>query len=140
MRIVADTNTVISGLLWQGTPRRLINACQARKITLITSPALLAELAEVLVRDKFASRILRAKLSAKDLLEDDAAITSVIEPIALPEPVSRDPDDDQVIACAVTARVDAIVSGDADLLALKSYQDIPILTAQQAIDRIESRS
>lgn len=140
MRIVADTNTVISGLLWRGAPRRLIDAGRTRKVIIITSSALLAELAEVLARDKFATRISRADLSAKALLEDYADITYVIEPVALPEPVSRDPDDDEVLACAIAARVDAIVSGDADLLTLKSYQDIPILTEHQAIERIESRS
>lgn len=133
MRIVADTNTVISGLLWQGAPRRLINASRARKLTLITSPVLLAELAEVLARDKFATRILRAGWSAKALVEDYADIVHVIEPDALPVPVSRDPDDDEVLACAITARVDAIVSGDADLLILDNFRGIPILTANQAV-------
>ena len=133
MRIVADTNTVISGLLWQGAPRRLINASRARKLTFITSPVLLAELAEVLARDKFAARILRAGWSAKALVEDYADIVHVIEPDALPVPVSRDPDDDEVLACAITARVDAIVSGDADLLILDNFRGIPILTANQAV-------
>ncbi len=104
----------------------------------MTSPALLAELAEVLTRDKFAARILRAELSAKALLEDYAAITHVIEPATLPAPISRDPDDDEVIACAIAARADAIVSGDFDLLTLASYQDIPILTVNQVVDRIEA--
>jgi putative PIN family toxin of toxin-antitoxin system len=114
VRILADTNTVISGLLWQGAPRQLIDACREQKLSLITSPALLAELAEVLARDKFAARILRAGLSAKALVEDYAEIVDIIAPDALQEPVSRDPDDDEVLACAIAARVDAIASGDAD--------------------------
>lgn len=50
--------------------------------------------------------------------------------------VSRDPDDDQVLACALAAQADLIVSGDADLLDLKSFQGIPILTAARAVERI----
>ena len=50
MRIVADTNTVLSGLLWQGAPRRLLDLARERKITLCTSLVLLAELAEVMTR------------------------------------------------------------------------------------------
>lgn len=136
MRIVADANTVISGLLWQGAPRRLIDDCRAQKLILVTSPALLAELAEVLARDKFAARILRAGLSAKALVDDYADIAHVIETDALPVPVSRDPDDDEVLTCAITARVAAIVSGDTDLLILEHFQGIPILTANQAVGKL----
>ena len=50
MRIVADTNTLLSGLFWQGPPRRLLDLARARSITLCTSSTLLAELAEVIGR------------------------------------------------------------------------------------------
>lgn len=61
----------------------------------------------------------------------------VIRPIPLTQPVCRDPDDDEVLACAITARADFIVSGDADLLVLKTYEGIDIFNAAQAISRIE---
>jgi hypothetical protein len=57
VRIVADTNTALSGLLWQGPPRRLIDLARERALTLCTSTALLAELAEVIGRPKFAARV-----------------------------------------------------------------------------------
>jgi uncharacterized protein len=63
MRIVADTNTVLSGLLWQGPPRRLLDLARQRTVTLCTSPTLLAELAEVIGRDKFVQRVRAATLS-----------------------------------------------------------------------------
>jgi putative PIN family toxin of toxin-antitoxin system len=140
MRIVADTNTVVSGLLWQGPPRQLLDAGRFKRLTLVTSLSLLAELAEVIKRDKFALRIRNARVSATGLVEDYAGIALVIETAALPHPVARDPDDDQVLACALAARADAIVSGDADLLALETYQDIPILTAAQAVEKIEGKT
>jgi len=136
VRIVADTNTVVSGLLWQGAPRRLVDACRRQKLALVTSPALLAELAEVLARDKFGDRILRAEISAKILVEAYAEIVHVIVPEPLPVHVSRDPDDAEVLACAIAARVDAIVSGDADLLILENFQGIPILSANQAVSTL----
>jgi len=138
VRIVADTNTVVSGLLWQGAPRFLINASRTQKLTLFSSPALLAELAEVLARDKFAARILQAGVSAKALVKDYAEIVHVIVPDALQVTVSRDPDDDEVLACAIAARVDAIVSGDADLLILKNFHGMPILSANQAVTKLQS--
>jgi len=56
--------------------------------------------------------------------------------VFVPRVVPTDPDDDHVIACALAARADAIVSGDSDLLDLKQHRNIPILTAQQALTRI----
>jgi len=138
MRIVADTNTVVSGLLWHGAPRQLIDAGRHQRITLVTSLALLAELAEVLGRDKFAQRIRDAGLSAKGMVEDYAGIAYAVEPQALDRPVSRDPDDDQILACALAAHADAIVSGDADLLTLGSFEGMPIVSAATVVEKIEA--
>jgi len=66
------------------------------------------------------------------------ADTNTVDAAPLPGQVSRDPDDDEVLACAATAHATAIVSGDDDLLSLRRYQDIPILTAAEALRRIES--
>ena len=86
MRIVADTNTVLSGLLWQGPPRRLMDLALQRVFTPCTSATLLAELAELIVRDKFAQRILAAGLSAAELVQDYTRLAQIVEPQPLPAP------------------------------------------------------
>lgn len=139
MRIVADTNTALSGLLWGGPPRRLIDLARARSLMLFTSVTLLAELAEVIARDKFAHQVHLAGLSAAELVQDYRRLAYIVEPQPLPEPASRDPDDDHVLACALAARADLIVTRDFDLLDLKTYQDIPILAAADALHRIEAQ-
>lgn len=139
MRIVADTNTALSGLLWGGPPRRLIDLARERSLTLCTSVVLLAELAEVIVRDKFAQRIQLAALSAADLVQDYRRLTYIVEPQPLSVPVCRDPDDDHVLACAVAARADLIVTRDLDLLDLKTFQNIPILVAADALRKFEAQ-
>lgn len=72
MRVVADTNTVISGLLWQGAPRQIIEACRHQRITIVSSEHLIAELADVLARAKFAARIKAAGLTPARLEANDA--------------------------------------------------------------------
>ncbi|MFQ6092370.1 MAG: putative toxin-antitoxin system toxin component, PIN family [bacterium] len=62
MRVVADTNMVISGLLWRGPPRQILEEVRAGEITLFTSAMLSAELEEVLHREKFAQRLEMAVL------------------------------------------------------------------------------
>jgi len=57
----------------------------------------------------------------------------------LRRPIGRDPDDEAVIACALAARADLIVSGDQDLLVLKRYRRIRILNAAEALAIIRSR-
>ncbi len=135
MRIAVDTNTVVSSLLWQGAPRRLLDAGRNQHATLVTSLDLLAELAEVLGRNKFAQRLRDAGLAVVY-----AAIVQVVEPAVLPQPVSRDLDDYQVLACALAVKADVVVSGDHDLLTLGSYQRIPMLTASLALDTFNART
>lgn len=133
VRIIADTNTALSGLLWQGSPRRLINLARERAFTLCTSVAMLAELAEVIGRVKFADRVSAAGLSAAELVRDYANLAEIVEPAFLSEPVSRDPDDDLVLATALAAEATLIVSGDGDLLALDAFRGIRILRAAEAL-------
>jgi putative PIN family toxin of toxin-antitoxin system len=137
VRIVADTNTALSGLLWQGPPRRLVTFARERTVTLCTSISLIAELAEVICRTKFASRVRDAGLSAAELVEDYARLAEVVVPEALTEPASRDADDDLVLATALGANASLIVSGDRDLLELRAFRDIQIVSAADALTLID---
>lgn len=60
------------------------------------------------------------------------------EPLDVPSVVPNDPDDDHVLACALAAKADLIVSGDRHLLALNRYQNIPIVSPAEAVNRIAS--
>lgn len=133
MRIVADTNTVLSGLLWQGPPRRLIDLARERACMLYTSTGMLAELAEVISRAKFSARVRDAGLAASEIVQDYARLAEIVTPASLAEPISRDPDDDLVLATALGAEASLIVSGDHDLLVLSTFRDIRILDAAGAL-------
>jgi|GEM_PF-627731 len=75
----------------------------------------------------------KTNTSSERLLADVRRLAEVIEPPPLPQPGCRDPDDDQVLALAIAAKVELIVSGDDDVLSLRSFQGIPILAPAQAV-------
>lgn len=139
MKAVIDTNVLIAGLLWRGPPHALLEQVRAGTVSLVSSPALLAELADVIGRAKFDAILVKTNTSRERSLAEVRQLAEVIEPPPLPQPVCRDPDDDQVLALALAAKVDLIVSGDNDLLSMKSFEGMPIVTPAEAITLIEAR-
>ncbi len=138
MRIVLDTNVLVSGVISAGAPRLLLEAARSDAFELCTSEALLAELLAVLARAKFARRLDLAGLTPAAIVDDLRRLALVVSPQAVPRVVASDPDDDQVLAAALAANADLIASGDKrDLLHLGNYQGIPIVTAREAVDMLQ---
>lgn len=133
MRVVADTNTIVSALLWDGSPYRLIAAIDDYAIAFYTSRALLDELADVLPRRKLAKAVHATGKTPAQLIADYQAFVHLVAPASIRRTVLADPDDDQVLACALAAHADWIVSGDRHLLNLKHYQGIRIIDAAEAV-------
>lgn len=135
MRIVLDTNVVLSALLWRGTPYRLLDAIQQRSSTqLYSSTALLEELIDVLTRPSATKRLALIKKTAATVLADYVEVIELIAPTIVPRVVPGDIDDDQVIAAAVAAQADLIVSGDRKhLLPLGSHAGIAIVDVAEAL-------
>jgi uncharacterized protein len=138
LRLVVDTNTVVSALLWRGAPHRLFEALETRQFFLYSSRSLLDELAEVLARRKLARAVQASGMSAATLAAEYEALVHLVRPRQLRRPIGRDPDDDAVIACAMAANADLIVSGDRDLLVLKRYRRLRIVNAVEALRLVEN--
>jgi putative PIN family toxin of toxin-antitoxin system len=132
VRVVADTNTVVSALLWGGQPAELLAGAREQRLALFTSAALIAELEDVLAREKFAQRIARVGSTVAALLAGYRALVTLVRP-ALIEPTTRDPDDDHVLACALGAEAQMIVTRDQDLLTLDPFRTLRILSAREAL-------
>ena len=104
---------------------------------LCSSEFLLAELKVVLGRAKFTARLTDRGVTADAVLASARSICEIFDPPTIPMPPElRDPKDLAVLACAVTYEADAIITGDEDLLALKSFQGIPIIKAAEALEKL----
>jgi uncharacterized protein len=136
MRAVLDTNLLVSYLLTHRPPIAiLIDHHLARDdFMLVTAPELLAELDRVLRYPK-----LHRYYTDEERKRFVALVMALCDVVDLPERIpriSRDPDDDRVIACAVVGEADVIVSVDEDLLALEQVDGILILSATQFLEML----
>jgi putative PIN family toxin of toxin-antitoxin system len=132
-RLVLDTNVLVSALLWTGPPHELLHAARTGTAVVVTSPALIEELRDVLARPKLAARLAALGTSAGELMESLLRRLVVVKPATVDAVIAPDPDDDQVLACAVAGKARWIVSGDAHLLALKRHKRTAILTPTEAL-------
>ena len=134
MRAVVDPGVLVSAALSpSGTPAKLIEAARTGQLALVVSALVVAELDDVLGRERISARMdtaaldrLRRVLAEAPLVEDPAA-----------EAVSRGPADDYLIALARVSTADCIISGDKDLVSLDDLEP-PVLTPAQALARLRS--
>lgn len=135
MRIVIDLNVFVSAIIARGAPADLIRRVDAGKATVVVCPRLLNELSEVLLRPKFSQFV--------EVHEVDSFLARLREntderhdPVDVAA-ISRDPDDDYLVALAVDAEADALVTGDRDLLDLGD-PPIRILTPAETLAELDS--
>jgi uncharacterized protein len=123
IKIVLDTNVLMSGIFWSGPPSQILLAWQKDLIEIITSRDIIDEYSRV-------SEILSRKYKGLDVGSFINLMTinsTVVSPVNLPEPISSDPDDDKFIACALSADCKLIISGDKHLLDISGYAGIQVL-------------
>ncbi|MER3446070.1 MAG: putative toxin-antitoxin system toxin component, PIN family [Candidatus Dadabacteria bacterium] len=125
MRVVIDTNALISGIFWSGKPKILLNKARRGEITSVTSEVLLSELKDILTGEDKPFHLTASE--ADRIVSSVRVISDVILPISKVS-VCRDEDDNRVIECALDGNAKYIVTGDFDLLALREYQGIAILS------------
>jgi putative PIN family toxin of toxin-antitoxin system len=128
IRVVIDTNVLVSALLFGGTPGKLVDLWKERRIQPFLSKEMIDEFIRVLAYPKF-------QLSEKEI---DYLLYAEVLPYfevtsSLPGPViiEDDPQDDMFLGCAGETGAPFIISGDRHLLSLKSYKNIAILTPAQ---------
>lgn len=134
MRVVLDTNVLISGLLIPGgPPGKIVDLWTENKITVIVSQALIEEFFDVLLRPKFkrAGTVIERQDLLICLLEMENSV--FVFPKVNMHVVKEDPEDNHVLECALEGKVQYIISGDTHLLALSEFQGISIVAPAEFI-------
>lgn len=132
MRVVLDTNTLVSALLFSGVASRLVPLWQSRRITVLVSKSILSEYLRVLGYPKFDL----GEGEIRDLIEEELLpyAEAIVVRRSLPA-VCRDPEDMKFLECAVAGRAEYLITGDQDLRSIGSYRGITIATAGEFLQQ-----
>lgn len=131
MKVVFDTNILVSAMLWRGSPYRCLLAIRAGLAELILSPPIIDEFRNVLAK-KFA-------LTREEVEEGIALVQESARLIGIPgtlRVVTDDPEDDKFIETALVAGAQCLVSGDKHLLRLGDYRGIKVISARAFLDML----
>ena len=131
MRIVLDTNVLLSAILFGGTLGRILDAWRAGRVELVMSPDIVDEY--VRVGERLNGRYPDVEIQPVVALVVQNA--TIVPSAPLPGAVCDDPDDDKFLACALASGTKTVVSGDKKLRAVSGYEGINVLTPRQLVDR-----
>ena len=129
MKVVPDSNILISALIWGGMPARLVESAILGEVELCVSQPIIDETIRVLRRKGLDESALSEAL---DYIISGA---TVVTPFEILDVVKDDPDDNRIIECAIAAGADAIVTGDKHLLRLGQYGGIRIVRVRELLER-----
>jgi len=128
MRVVIDTNVMVSALLFSGMTSQLVPLWQKGSATLLLSRAILAEYLQVLAYPKF--QLTNAEI--RGLVEGEVLpFADIVRSTGHLRIVKNGPSDDKFLECAVSGKAKALISGDKDLLVLRQFRTVEILTPSQ---------
>ncbi len=131
MRLVLDTNVIISGVYFSGPPYDILDSWRRGRIELILSPEILDEYRRV--GEHLATQFPAVELEA--FLELVTLRARIVDASPLKEKVCSDPDDDKFLACAIASGTKTICSGDKALLRASGYKGITILNPKDFVVR-----
>ncbi|MDI6903512.1 MAG: putative toxin-antitoxin system toxin component, PIN family [Methanocellales archaeon] len=139
MKIVLDTNVLISATFWKGNESKIIKKAENGEIQIFTSFGILDEFEDVLLRDKFELKIDEMGKTVEEIIEKLVSIAIVVEPKKVVDVVRHDPDDNKILECAIEAEADYIISGDRHLLDLKEFEHIKIIRAWRLLEILDKK-
>lgn len=137
MKIVIDNNIFISGTFWKGAPHQIIKLAEENKFEIAVAPEIIEELSGVLQREKFKWLFMESETDFDEVIEKVLELVEIYPLLTKVDIIKDDPSDNIFLACALSAQASFIISGDRHLLNLKKFQNIPILTPQQFLNKFK---
>ena len=132
IKLVLDTSVLISAFFWEGNEAELFRKIEQGKVKLYISKEILSEVEDVIKRPKFKEVISKANITTDEILQKIIAVSNLVVPSSEID-ICRDKADNKFLECAVSAKVDYIVTGDKDLLSLKKYNNIFIVRTSKIL-------
>lgn len=133
IRVVLDSNVIISGILFGGIPSRILSFAMTGKVICFTTQDILDEISNVLSRPKFRL----SKDEVNYLIKGMEDLFVIVVPKVKVRVIEKDPDDDAILECAMESKADLIISGDSHLLELGQWEKTPIKSPVDAIKFLE---
>lgn len=131
LKVVFDTNIFISAIIFGGNPRTCLELAREGKIQLFSSLSILLELAK-----KLAAKFGWKDKDIKEVIQGISKFAVIIKPTIKIDKIKGDKTDNRILECAVTAKADCVISGDKHhLLSLKKFENIPILSSTQFLNK-----
>lgn len=137
IRVVYDTNVILSGFLWRGNEWQCMMKVEEGEVILFLNKEIISEIYEVARREKLARLIKKAKFTPEELLRKITSMGEIVDITKKIDLLIEDIEDKKFIECAIAAQAHYIVSGDSHLLKLKRFEEIEIIGAKEFLSRIK---
>jgi putative PIN family toxin of toxin-antitoxin system len=131
VKVVVDTNVLISSIFFSGPPHSILEAWRKADVQFVMSPDIIEEYYRVSA--ELSDQFHRVEISS--ILTLLITHSEVVQSHALDRQVCQDPDDDKFLACALSSDAKIIISGDKHLLKLKEFRGITILSPRTFLER-----
>ena len=134
MKIVPDTNILVSSTFWDGDPRKILSLIDQKLVACILSQEILDEYQKVIVRDDIVEKIADKNLVASKIVERIMSNSTIVKITIHLDIVKNDANDNKIIECANAGNADYIITRDEHLLKLRKYENIKIVKPEEFLD------
>ena len=134
MKVLLDTNVLVSGTFWIGNSAEIIGLIDTGKFELILSEEIIDEYNDVVNRDEIIDKVYDKGLAINKSVQKVITNSIIVYPIERFNIIKDDPDDNMILECAVEGNADFIITQDNHLLKMKEFRGIKIITTSEFLN------